>query len=337
MTLMMNQVPNCCVVVFVGISLIVSVEIIGHTPPQRPSDHLLDLGKPNTVETGDETNPLHKGFLQCAVNKLGPEFRHGTTAQAFDQLATAPDPRNTADIVGHGISGMECTGNGDSCAEDGDEVKMGNFNYDFWRPKASKIRSKFKRLSLVACEVGAGPDGADLLSKMADTTQMPVRGPDSFIFCVAGGIVFAEGGEWVEARPGQGAPKLHPLKNYVVKATDTFQFKLNGTYSRFPSSQVKVLSFEHRTIHQRTFQTLPPDSLSQLLRMIDFGSPFETAGRPAAIFTGTLRLQLTAEDRNIEKEFILFNDALIEDTVEQDVFYRVDRVQLSEYIAKFTK
>lgn len=299
----------------------------------RPIDH---LGRPVSVETGTESDPLHNGFLQCAVNTLGPEFRHSATAEVFDELATKPDPSNIAVIVGHGITGMQCTGDGDNCPGTNDAIMMGDFNYSYWQPLANRIRNDFASLSLVGCEIGQGSAGAKFLYQMAQTIQRPVRGPDCIVFCGPDGLVFDDGGGWVEARPGEGPPPVHPPKRYMVRPTTQFEFDVDGKRTEVVSNVITVQRFEHRTIHQREFQQFPLETVT-LLTFVDFGAPFETSGRPAAIITGRFHLQLKIGERRIERIFVLYNDVLLEDAEEQDVFYRVDRVRLSEYIIRVTR
>src|SRR6266403_3959213 len=66
--------------------------------------------------------------------------------------------------------------------------------------------------------------------------------------------------------------------------------------------------------------------------------PFATEvqpGTPAAIVTGTFRLRLKLGAKTVDKNLVLYNDVLVEDLEQQDVFYRVNRVRLSGYVARF--
>jgi hypothetical protein len=44
---------------------------------------------------------------------------------------------------------------------------------------------------------------------------------------------------------------------------------------------------------------------------------------------------LKAGGKTVEKTLVVYNDVLVEDYDNQDVFYRVDRVRLSANVARF--
>ena len=49
-----------------------------------------------------------------------------------------------------------------------------------------------------------------------------------------------------------------------------------------------------------------------------------TPGRPAAIVTGTFRLRLKLGAKTVDKNLVLYNDVLVEDLEQQDVFSGVN-------------
>jgi hypothetical protein len=298
---------------------------------QTPSK---DFGRPVSIEMGTELFPLHQGFLQCSVDELQPEFRHGHTSELFDNLDRLPASGDRAVSVGHGGAGLQCTGLGDHCNAD-DTIVMGNFNPNFWEPLAGKIKGKYRGMTLLGCEIGQGNEGAEFLYQMAQTIQAPVRAPDSLIFCVSDGIYFDTGGKWVEATP-KSKPAPHFAKTYEVPETETFRFQIDRNVLSFKPTDVESLEFQHRGYRQKEFQTIPL-AASELLRMVGFSAPFETPGRPAAIVTGTFRLRLKLGAKTVDKNLVLYNDVLVEDLEQQDVFYRVNRVRLSGYVARFAK
>jgi hypothetical protein len=292
------------------------------------------FGKPSGVETGPEVVPQNQGFLQCATNVLNPDFRHDNTADASQKLSLRPDPNSEAVIVGHGAPGVQCTGNGDSCTGD-NSTMIAAFNVSDWQKLIAKLQGDFQSLTLLGCDVGQGTDGADLLYDIAKAAQRPVRAPNSIIYCTPTGFTFAAGGTWVQATPtAKPSPSYAP--GYRVQPTKTYKFKVHGGLTSLPAGSIKVLDFKHRTYRQREFQTLRSSDPSALLSLIDFGKPFETTGRPGAIVTGRLRLELTLGSKPVEREFVLYNDELLEDLTNLDVFYHVDS-GLSQYIVQLTK
>lgn len=306
----------------------------GHAGPaqQTPSK---DFGRPVSLETGTEQFPLHIGFLRCAREQLHPEFRHGHTNELFDNLSQQSPTDGRAVSVGHGAPGIHCTGEADHCAPPDNTILMADFNHEYWEPLANKIKGKYQLLTLLACETGQGDSGAEFLYDMAQATQSRVRAPDSLIYCGPTGIYFEQGGSWVEATP-QSKPTPHPPKPFVVKETAKLQFRIDGEMRILKPEDVQFLEFQHRTYRQKEFTTLVGFGPA-ILQVVGFGEPFQTLGRPAAIVTGSLRLRLNWEGKPLERQFVLYNDALVEDLEEQDVFYRVNRVGLSEYIARLTK
>jgi hypothetical protein len=292
------------------------------------------FGKPSGVETGPEAVPQNQGFLQCATTILNPDFRHDNTADASQKLSLRPDPNSEAVIVGHGAPGVQCTGNGDSCTGDSSTM-IAAFNLSDWQNLIGKLQGDFQSLTLLGCDVGQGTDGADLLYDIAKATQRPVRAPNSIIYCTPTGFTFASGGTWVQATPtAKPSPSYAP--RYRVQPTKTYKFKVQGTLTPLPTGSIKVLDFKHKTYRQREFQTLNNSDPSTLLNLIDFSKPFETNGRPGAIVTGRLRLQLIVGGKPMEREFVLYNDELLEDLTDQNIFYHVDS-GFSQYIVQLTK
>jgi hypothetical protein len=299
---------------------------------QTPSK---DFGRPVSIETGTEIYPRHQGFLQCAVDQLTPEFRHGHTNELFDNLNKQPSAGDRAVSVGHGAPGLQCTGQADNCAGTDNSILMADFNNQYWEPMASKIKGKYHGMTLLGCQVGQGSAGADFLFQMAKATQCPVRAPDSLIFCGPDGIFFDEGGTWVEATP-QSRPTPRPPKRYQVKQTETFKFWIDQNVLTFKTNDVQSLQFEHRSYRQRDFATLPLEA-AELLRMVGFSEPLQIKGSPAAVVTGVFRLSLKTSNNVVRKTLVLYNDALVGDLENQQVFYRVDSVRLADYIARMTK
>lgn len=299
---------------------------------QAPST---DFGRPVSIETGTEQYPLHQGFLKCAAEQLHPDFPHGHTDELFDNLSKRSPTDGRAVSVGHGAPGIQCTGEGDHCTGADNTIMMADFNHRYWEPFANKIKGKYELLTLLACETGQSDAGAEFLFDMAKATQSRVRAPDSIIYCGPTGIYFDPGGNWVEATP-QSKPTPHPPKPFEVKETATLRFRIDGVMRTLKPEEVQFLQFQHRSYRQKEFTTLGGFGPA-ILQIVGFGEPFQTPGRPAAIVTGSFRLRLNVPAKPVERQFVLYNDVLVEDLEEQDVFYRVNRVRLLDYVASLTK
>jgi hypothetical protein len=299
------------------------------TPTARERTLDGEFGRPVGVATGQEVIQQNMGFLECASRSLQANFRHSSTSDASQKLAISPDPHEDAVIVGHGAPGVLCTGDGDNCS--GDDTKMvASFNVSSWNSLFVKLQGDFQTLTLLGCDVGQKGAGADLLYSIAQATQRTVRAPDSIIFCDAGGITFAAGGSWVEA-----TPTVRPIPNvgpqYRIKPSNSYKFKIDGALTSAAPNSVKLLEFQHRDYQHKEFQTLRQFEGPGLLNLLNLGEPFETTGRPGAIVTGKLRLQIRIKNKSVNKAFILYNDELLQDVENPDVFYHAD-TQLSQYI-----
>ncbi len=285
-----------------------------------------------TIETGNEVIGTNQGFLQCAADTLIPNLRHDTTAKAFqDNLPSKPNVQGVGVVVGHGFSGFQCSGKGDDCNTSDDPIVLGNFNPEFWRQFVEKNQGKFESLTLLGCDIGQGNRGADLLFEVAKTVHMEVRAPDSHIFCYKGtGFTFADGGDWVIATP-TSRPTPHLRRNYDFETKLNATFRVNSRVLTVPTTAIKILEFKHRTIEQSEPQDVRLETAA-LVQIVDFGSYFETSGRPGAVATGTFRIEIETSAGKIEKSFVLYNDDLVEDLKEQDAFYRANTQRLLDYV-----
>lgn len=297
---------------------------------QRALDH---AGKSSTLETGNEILDRDKGFLGCAEMSLAPEFQHGNTQSAFGNLLLKDDPSGDAVIIGHGGPGVLCTGDGDGCSGK-DSVTMAFYNPDSWQKIAQELKAGHSNsLTILACDVGQGNNGADFLFALAKSVQRPVRAPDSEVQCGPDGITFPDGGSWVQATPSS-RPSPSSMRIYSVDPTNSFKFKVDGKLVSYALNEINVVEFRHRTYRQSEFREFHNVQPSAIIRLIDFGRPFETFGRPAAIVTGVVRVQLISGVKKTEKSFVIYDDELAEDLAEPDVFYHADQLRVMEYVAE---
>lgn len=298
--------------------------------------------RPKSVETGAETYKKNQGFLACAVSVLAPEFRHDNTDMLFSQAATMPNTANTVLSVGHGGPGLQCTGMGDGCPGH-DDLELGYWNKTTWQSSALRIRNDFQSMTLLGCEVGKDQNGLTLLHELADTIQMPVRAPDSFVYCdPSKGIYLEDGGRWVEVSPKKEQPMLSPPVRLPPQITvapappGQYRFNINGEMVNVPAADVQIVDFVYRGYRDRESRALPNSSLRSLKEEIDFAHPLIRRGIPAAIVTGIFHIQYTIGGKKDVREFVLLNDKLAADYVETDVYYRASD-KLEQAIEGFLK
>jgi hypothetical protein len=298
--------------------------------------------RPKSVETGAETYKKNQGFLTCAVSVLSPEFRHDNTDMLFGQAATMPDTANIFLSVGHGGPGLQCTGMGDGCPGHND-LELGYWNKTTWQSSALRIRDDFQSMKLLGCEVGKGQNGLTLLHELADTIQMPVRAPDSFVYCdPSKGIYLEDGARWVEVFPKKEQPTVSPPVTLPPQITvapappGQYKFNINGEMTNIPAADVQIVDFEYRGYRNSEFRALPNSSFRLLKEQIDFAHPLIRKGIPAAIVTGRFHIQYTISGKKDVREFALLNDRLAADNVETDVYYRASD-KLEQAIEVFLK
>ncbi len=301
-------------------------------PQQKRRPLVLENIGTVSIETGEEINGENKGFLDCASKRLNPDFPHGSTSEAFQKnLPSKSKLHAIAVVVGHGRSGYQCSGDGDHCGKYNDQIVLGFSNFPFWKEFVQKSQGKFESLTLLGCDIGQDDEGANLLFHVAETVQMPVRAPDSNIFCDSSGFTFDEGGDWVVATP-TSRPSVHIGRNYPVQPRGNFIFSVDSKPLPIPTTAIKLLEFTHRTIQEEKFRVVSLETAS-LTQIVDFGSYFKVSGRPAAVLTGTFRIEINLSGMpKIERTFALFNDDLVEDLSEQDAFYRADKRRLLQLV-----
>jgi len=298
--------------------------------------------RPKSVETGAETYKKNQGFLACASSVLSPEFRHDNTDMLFRQAATMPNTANTTLSVGHGGPGLQCTGMGDSCPGHLD-LELGYWNQTTWKPSALRIRNDFQSMTLLGCEVGKDQNGLTLLHELADTIQMPIRAPDSFVYCdPSKGIYLEDGGRWVEVSPKEEQPtllspvRLPPQITVTPAPPGQYKFNVNGEMTNVPATDVEIIDFVYRGYRDTEFRALPSNSFRSLKELIDFAHPLIRKGIPAAIVTGIFHVQYTINGKKDMRDFALLNNELAADNVETDVYYLASD-KLRQTIESFLK
>ncbi len=323
--------PSLVLLLVSGFAAILNGQISTKDLLALPSGAIIGPGNPSSVEMGPEVQPTDQGFLQCSVTSLDSQYRHENTTRLAQNLAVLTNAKAEAVIVGHGWAGVLCTGNGDSCNGQTD-LMLAWDNMPAWQQKMQGLRGKYKSLTLLGCSVGAGKTlGSQLLNELSQVTQLPVRAPDSMIMCGPDGITFfSSDGGWVQSNSPAKAGKATEQEHKVAPAI-IYKFSVDSSFAEVKPEAVTVSSFQHRGYRDREFHLLHLPNSHSLLARIDFEHPVVTKSRPGAIVTGKLTVQFRFKDSLISRELILYNDELLEDTTNQDVFYKTDG-SLSKFI-----
>jgi hypothetical protein len=279
------------------------------------------FGKPVSTATGNEVVPQNQGFLQCVADKLSPVYRNIDTSALVQNFQLGVSDGSDAVIVGHGVPGIICTGDGDSCFGYPGQM-LGSFNIPDWQQGFQQLSGKFRSITLIACDAGQA-DGTALLSAIAQATKATVIAPDTIVSCGPDGITLAPGGKWVQVTPGSSKTLPAPGRRHIA-SSKTSRFRMSSEFVTIPSNRIRISEFQHRTYLQREFQRLDISRQSELSRLIDFANPIITKARPGAIVTGHIIIAFPVADRSVRKDFILYNDRLLEDSDDLDVFYDTD-------------
>jgi len=283
-------------------------------------------GSPMTLETGADN-----GFLQCVSEVLRPDYRHSATPEAFENLLRQPDSSAIAVIAGHGEPGLICTGTGDSCNENTD---VDSSNENNWKGSARSLQGKFRNLLLLGCNIGAEQKGADLLYMMAQDTQMRVVASTGLIWCdrATSSVYPQSGARWQSAGPAS-KPSPLPRPVYTIaaaKANAIWSFKVSGEFRSVSPDAITVTAFQFIGTGRRgEFRDLDRTRALSLLRLIDLAHPFVTSAIPGGVITAKFAIEFAVGGRTVEKHFVIYNDEIVNDLDDRQVFYRTD-TRLSE-------
>jgi len=270
-----------------------------------------------TLSGGDDGNP---GFLACAASVVGPTNRNNTTDGAFSNLSACLSSKTDATIMGHGNSGLICTGNGNHCGGTADD-NISSSNGAKWITLANKIKGKATSLKLAGCDVGEGQAGSDLLAKMAKAVNATVSAPTGLLWCNAAQKRMWIDGTWATASPTM-APKIvktsSPAKKIDMQAQVIIPVEGKKVTVQRKDLVVENVSFS-AVGTPKSFRALP-----DFLLHVDFESPLETDSVPAARVTG--KLVVSVKGKNIKKNYNILSNKLIQDVDEPTYYYRLDSV-----------
>lgn len=266
-----------------------------------------------TISTGPDN-----GFLACAAGQLGNPPANNTNNQVPGNLlrCIGGAARRSVMIVGHGNVGFVKTGNGDGGGTQ--DQYMGNWNIPQWINYISQLRGKCSDLTILACDTGAGNEGADLLVAIANAVQCPVHASTYLVWCGGGrGIYLDPKSQWQTATPGH-RPNPIPKPTFTITDMKTFTFTTSVTSRTFTDVDITGMVLTRINIRGEQHVTrLSSDEAKGLAQLIAFHEPLIVDARPAAMVTGELLLEIGGE----EHKFIIYNDSLLEDAAKRGTFY----------------
>lgn len=191
------------------------------------------IGEKNTVSNGPDNganNNVAARLWNCA--------RHGSTQQAFDfavsfsnSATSSPGPNFASaggmNIGGHGNEGLLTTGQGQNGPFDANKL-IYIYNENIWGPQLDRVKpTPITMISIWSCHTGAGPDGAELLYRMAERCGRAVRGGTGFLYSNPSNIWWENGAVWQVATPGnKPAPIAAPSPHFTGASA---MFEVNGT------------------------------------------------------------------------------------------------------------
>lgn len=277
-----------------------------------------EWGECITISTGSDN-----GAADCALSIISGPYRNSSTAEVFTNLGTCLSTPKTATIIGHANDGYMCTGGGDKCGGS-DNTVMHPKNGAKWIPLAAGIKDKDTELTLGGCIVGAGDDGASLLYKLAQATNRNVRGPTGLLRCSPKQKRMWIEGVWQVATPTK-KPAPIPAPPHFVRPSGFSYFSIGANKTRVEVKNVqlvKISLFANGTLTDVKNQFRINES--DVLSLIDFAHPEITEDQFFAAVTGELTFEITSGTKQIEKQFKILANSIVQDIDNPTYFYRID-------------
>jgi len=224
-------------------------------------------------------------------------------------------------IGAHGRPGYVMTGDGKAPANPTRYVGHAAMDQRIWKadlkdtPLAASQTNGM--LTLLACHTGADTEGATLLHELAQHLQRPVRARTDFVYCVGNALTY-EGDEtdWQTAVPGEAqAPEAKPV---FTRPPHTPSRRIVISGETYDVSQLLDVQMKGVSGHKITgWVSLDKDVLPAVPALAEFDQP-QARGTPLAVETARIRLLI---DTLGPREFIVWNDRLLQDAVDTDNVY----------------
>lgn len=273
-----------------------------------------------TIDSDNNDN----GFLGCARGQNPGAGLHGSTAEAVARLLQCLGGGiGRANIVGHGDAGIVVTGTGDEAVDPDRYVAW--WNQNFWEPHLRQLRGRVNSLSFWACHPGAEDAGADFLFNVAQVINAPAAGPTGFIYCGGGqpDLFLEPGAVWQVATPTQRPnPIPRPSRVFFRREAVDLQLNYGGQMETIPLDAVISVEFTPgKRANIAPLFSISDDNARSFLELVQFDEPFQPGGIPAALVTGRLVMTFVRNDQQEQREFIIYNQLLLQDTSAPDTFY----------------
>ena len=260
--------------------------------------------------------------LDC-LRKIRPDALPATSTRAADVafagcVTSATEPIT---IGGHGRPGYVMTGDGVAPATPTNYIGHATTDQTVW--KADLVRSPLTAsqtngmLTLLACHTGAGTKGANLLHALAAHLQRPVRARTDFVYCKGNTLTY-EGSEtdWQTALPGESDPPAE--KPVFTRPSRAPSRRLGIGGETYDISQVLAVDLKGFYGHKISgWVSLEKAALPAVPALAEFDAP-QSRGTPLAVETARIRLLI---DTLGSREFIVWNDMLLQDAVDTDNVY----------------
>ncbi|MBB1287374.1 hypothetical protein HRH25_23560 [Flavisolibacter sp. BT320] len=272
-----------------------------------------------TIDADNNDN----GFLPCARAQNPGAGTHGSTAQAIANLITCMGGgTGRPNIIGHGNEGLIVTGTGDETTDPDKYIYIANQSY--WEPYVRQLRGRVSGLSLWACHPGTGATGADFLYNLARVINAPVAGPTGFVYCGGGpsDLYLEPGSVWQVATPTQRPNPINAPTPFFRDLVMNLNLNFDQQYESIPVE--KILNIEYirgKTRDVAPLFSLAGNSAKDLVNLIQFDTPFNPGGIPAAVITGKLVVTFEHNNKQEQREFNVYNNRLIQDTTHTNTFY----------------
>jgi hypothetical protein len=264
-----------------------------------------------TISTGPDN-----GFLECAAGHLGNPPLNNTNSQVpTNLLRCIGAAKRSAMIIGHGNVGFFKTGHGDNGGTP--DQFMGYFNIPQWSNYINQLKGKCTEITILACDTGAGDEGADFLLAMANAAQCPVHASTYLVWCGPQGVYLDAKSQWQTATPGH-RPNPIPKPALMMRDIKFLAIKPHNTLQTFTEADITGMALTRINIRgERNSIELSSDEAKGFARLIAFDEPIVVDARPAAIVTGELTMTVGGE----EHSFVIYNSSLLESVASPGTFY----------------
>lgn len=264
------------------------------------------------------------GFLNCARAGSPGAANHGSTQQAVANLmgCTAAGAK-AASLIGHGNDGIIVTGTGQQANDSTKYISL--WNQGVWQPHVQQLRGRVNSLALWACHPGTGDAGADFLFHLAQVVRTNVSGPTGFLYCQGGNLWLEAKSVWQVATPNSRPPAIPAPTGHLEEPQMDMALVVGSEVRRISVSRVVSARYSSTAPSRRSqgaLIQLDSQEAQSLVALVDFASPFRPGGAPAALETGRLTLVVDIDRANVDRNFAVFNDKLLQDMDYPDVYYR---------------